>query len=882
MYMKEIPIKTFLYHFCNNIRDDKKYCFLLGAGASKLSGIPTGGELVQKWMTELTEMYKVDDLDSWKKKEGISMDDLAKDYSKIFDKRFELDKKEGFSFLEQIMEGKEPSCGYSVLAQILDIKPHKIVITTNFDSLTEDALFIYTNKKPLVVGHEALANYIKPFGSRPIIVKIHRDLFLTPKNTPDETFEIETNFKKNLTSIFKYYTPLVIGYGGNDGSLMGFLEDLDEIEGGIFWFYRENNGRLSKRIKNLIEKFDGYAIPIPGFDDLMIQIGNKLELERLDEKIVKIAKRRAKNYREQIKKVTEKKTTTKETKDAVNSMVSRGVKNWWSYEVEASKEEDLTKRDTIYQEGIKIFPKSAELHCSYAIFLADNRKEYDRAEEFFKKAIELNPDLAINIGIYANFLTINRKEYDKAEELFKKAIELDPDNANNIGNYAIFIKNIRKKYDKAEEFFKKAIELDPGHANNIDNYAIFLSDIRKEYDKAEKLFKKAIELEPDDANYIGNYAIFLNNIQKKYDEAEELYKKAIKLDPDNAKPIGNYALFLDNIRKEYDKAEGLFKKAIELDPDYANYIGGYALFLDNIRKEYDKAEELFKKAIELDPDDANCIGNYANLLYNIRKEYDKAEELYKKAIELDPDNAQLIGNYAIFLYNIRKKYDESEELFKKAIELDPDYANYIGGYANLLCNIRKEYDKAEELYKKAIELDPDNAQLVGNYANFLFNIRKEYDKAEELYKKTIELDPDIANNIGNYALFLSDIRKEYDKAEELYKKTIELDPDIANNIGNYAKHLIVKREIHNAKKLILKAFELNKDENEDLSLELWFYRYAIFFDEYKEAKKNIAVLLKKGIKSPEWYLDEVLVVAKELRHPDYKHLCELEKKITSL
>ena len=51
--MKEIPIKTFLYHFCKNIRADKKYCFLLGAGASKPSGIPTGGELVQKWMNEL-------------------------------------------------------------------------------------------------------------------------------------------------------------------------------------------------------------------------------------------------------------------------------------------------------------------------------------------------------------------------------------------------------------------------------------------------------------------------------------------------------------------------------------------------------------------------------------------------------------------------------------------------------------------------------------------------------------------------------------------------------------------------------------------------------------------------------------------------------------
>jgi tetratricopeptide (TPR) repeat protein len=386
-------------------------------------------------------------------------------------------------------------------------------------------------------------------------------------NTTDKTSELETNFARNLTGIFKYYTPIVIGYGGNDGSLMGFLEQLDEIEGGIFWFYREKDGGLSARIKDLIEKFNGCAVPVPGFDDLMIQIGNELELERLDKKIVEIAEQRAKNYREQIEKVTEKETTSEETKEAVRSMVSKGVKDWLYYEIEASKEKDMTKRDKIYQEGIESLPKSAELH------------------------------------------------------------------------------------------------------------------------------------------------------------------------------------------------------------------GNYALFLDDIRNDYDKAEEFYKKAIELDPNDADYIVHYANLFYYIRREYDKAEKLYKKSIGLDPINA--------------------------------------GG-------------------------------------------------------------------ISDYATFLSDIRKDYDKAEVYYKKAIELDPNDACAIGNYAKHLIARRDTENTSSLIQKAFELNQDEDKELSLELWFYRYAIFFDEYKEAEKNIEVLLNKGVKSIGWYLDDVLVVAQELGHPDYDKLCELEKRITAI
>ncbi len=68
----------------------------------------------------------------------------------------------------------------------------------------------------------------------------------------------------------------------------------------------------------------------------------------------------------------------------------------------------------------------------------------------------------------------------------------------------------------------------------------------------------------------------------------------------------------------------------------------------------------------------------------------------------------------------------------------------------------------------------------------------------------------------------------------------------------------------------------------DVSLELWFCRYAIFLDEYKDADKEIEKLLEKGIQSAGSELGHILEVAKELNHPDYKNLCELEKQITKL
>ena len=41
------------------------------------------------------------------------------------------------------MTDKEPSFGYSVLAQILAGTRHNVVITTNFDNLVVDALSFY-------------------------------------------------------------------------------------------------------------------------------------------------------------------------------------------------------------------------------------------------------------------------------------------------------------------------------------------------------------------------------------------------------------------------------------------------------------------------------------------------------------------------------------------------------------------------------------------------------------------------------------------------------------------------------------------------------------------------------------------------------------------
>lgn len=529
--MKEISLKKFINHFGENLRNEKRFCFILGAGASKSSGIPTGGELVQQWIKELKESDE-EDSKNWIKEKGILENDYASHYSEIFEKRFEFSKKDGFAFLENIMEGVEPSCGYSVLAQILERGKHNIVITTNFDSLTEDALFIYTHKKPLVIGHASLADYISTNLTRPIIIKIHHDLFFSPKNSPDEVACLEPNFSKNLRDIFKYYTPLVIGYGGNDGSLINYLKELDHFEEGIFWF-DINKGGLKKDIIDLIEKHDGYFTQIKGFDDLMIILGDNLKLEKLDTTIEKIAKNRADNYRKQIERITKQDTTDNETKEAMNSIASRGLKTWWNYALMASEEKDPTKVNEIYLQGIKEFPKSPELFTYYAIFNKNISKQYDEAEKYFLKALEIEPKNASWNCNYAAFLHIERNKYDEAEKYYLIAVKLEPNNPIFTGNYAIFLSDVRKQFDKAENYFLKSLEIDPLSIYTTSNYAKYLIINNKRNEALVYINKtfwlnKEVEKTVDLELWFYCYAIFPNEYPQSKKKIEELLAKGIK------------------------------------------------------------------------------------------------------------------------------------------------------------------------------------------------------------------------------------------------------------------------------------------------------------------------------------------------------------------
>ena len=141
------------------------------------------------------------------------------------------------------------------------------------------------------------------------------------------------------------------------------------------------------------------------------------------------------------------------------------------------------------------------------------------------------------------------------------------------------------------------------------------------------------------------------------------------------------------------------------------------------------------------------------------------------------------------------------------------------------------------------------------------------------------MDPEHANNNGNSAFFLQNIRKEYDEAEKYYKKALEIEPDSAINNGNYAQFLLERGMSEDAKKYIDNAFKNQTREN-DLIVELWFYRLAYYPEYYEQAKEELDKLLDKGYRSIGWNFERNIEQAKKDGFDEIELLDEYAKRIT--
>lgn len=517
--MKEVSVGT----------HPRRFCFILGAGASRSSGIKSGQELVKVWDKELQERNE-NEYNRWRAQLSITDNNMFEFYSQYYEKRFNRCPTDGYNFIEKIMDSAKPSAGYVMLAHMLTKTSHNVVITTNFDHLTEDAVNYYAQNTPLVLGHESLSHYVSGLPVRPTIIKIHRDLLFDPKSRAEDLEKLPDSWKNALGLIFENYHPIFIGYAGNDKSLMDFLVENGEKFATDKWKYPYwmlyKNDFIEGKVKEFLEKSEGYYIKHGGFDDVMIQLGANFDYKiPTEDEFLGDARKRYKALADAI--------------DALSGIPKT-----------------IDKSEAIFPDGSNALESKKETEE-----LLDENSEFEQAIKKITSNSEIQRNYRDAIALY------EEENYEKAAEIMRELIKIEPDNARYHSTHGDILKGLGEKHEAVKEY-KTAIGIEP----NNSSYHFCLADLLDDMNFNEEAlaeYGKAIELDPDDDLSVFFASILLESMER-YDEALAGYQRAVEINPKS--DINHYkvAELLEKIHR-YEEALVSIKKAIDIEPDYKMY-----------------------------------------------------------------------------------------------------------------------------------------------------------------------------------------------------------------------------------------------------------------------------------------------------------------------
>ena len=283
-------------HFVRNMKrhmeeHEARFVFFLGAGCSISSGIPGAARLVGDWLPRLhyEQTGGGGDFDAWLEEEfpDHDKDNPAASYAPVFRRLCHTPLLRQRA-IEKIVTRKDPGFGYAVLAQLMTHPKFgegcNRILTTNFDDLVADALYLYTRTKPLVIVHESLIGFVEVGRNRPLVIKLHGDALLDPKNLEDETAELTGSVTPVLAKILEETGLVFIGYGGNDAGITRFLSNLPEgnLPVGVYWV---NDQKPDTAFSQWLDGQAGACwVQHRDFDTLMLLIRGEFDLDHPDEK----------------------------------------------------------------------------------------------------------------------------------------------------------------------------------------------------------------------------------------------------------------------------------------------------------------------------------------------------------------------------------------------------------------------------------------------------------------------------------------------------------------------------------------------------------------------------------------------------------------------
>jgi hypothetical protein len=629
-------------------------------------------------------------------------------------------------FVEQEVGEKTPSIGYAYLIKLIESRYFNTVFTTNFDDLLNESFYLFSNKRPLLCSHDSAISSITVTSKRPKIIKLHGDyLFDDIKSTLRETESLEENIKNKFVEFAKDYGLIVVGYAGNDRSIVDILTYLlkneEYFKHGIYWCLKEG-AEICDELRKLLWKDRVYYVKIDGFDELMAELNAELNAGSLpiDNNILNENKQ---------------------------SLIQKIVENKY---IKGTKSE-------IIQSDIVTLEKSIERNIVHSFYdymqLKQDKENANNEDGFIKKADESN---------------LSKEEKEILNSIQKETIA---DNLN--AALEIINKNITKKLNSA---YNRRL-----YRNKIS----CLVNLNRK-DEAIEVSKELITFDSNIRNYIQISNLVENNNEKiiYLDEAIKIDSNYSKLYRSKAKVMideFNSSIDKDSLEWGIDDILKIIDKSIEVNPSLSN--DAWLLKSSVIETKHkgnkdeiiEHKEALLKKYICQDPYFPDVVKMNVNIK-DLKKENENSiikyiNEAIDKSERINSED-QIKGNFLILInYLVKTKRRDDIKALLNRIE-----SNYILDNEFLLLKAKinaEEFDNLNYSIEILESIKSDNLQIYRDLIRY-YSYNKEFEKAEDLFKKYFSndklLELQILENNNKYSEMLTlvrEIRETNQKDENL-------------------------------------------------------------------------------------------------------------------
>jgi hypothetical protein len=235
----------------------KGYAFLLGSGISSSAGVPTGWDVVLELIRRLAiaecEDPGADPPEWFRQKYGTEprYDSLVSSIARSLNDRRALLR----TFFEPTNEERDrgekmPSDAHRSIAKLVAGGFVRVIVTTNFDRLTEQALDEEGIRPNVIDTADSISGAPGLSSGEVFVVKVHGDYLDTRiRNTPEELGEYQPEMAAYLTRIISEFGIVVCGWSGEwDVALRELLSNSPPRSTGTYWVSRREPAGESANI----------------------------------------------------------------------------------------------------------------------------------------------------------------------------------------------------------------------------------------------------------------------------------------------------------------------------------------------------------------------------------------------------------------------------------------------------------------------------------------------------------------------------------------------------------------------------------------------------------------------------------------------------------